>query len=96
MASQHDSRDEKDLTIANAANECLRSFRKCLETASLINPKELSMMEEQTARFRGWAISAAGSHLKSATLDHYLQYAPETRSVVTGLLQSLNYQCQEC
>jgi hypothetical protein len=93
----HDSSGDKGLTIADATNECFKSFRKCIETASSVNPKELSMIEEQTARFRGWTTSAAVFNPRSASMDHHLrQYAPEVHSAVTGLLESLNYQCQEC
>ena len=97
MPAVHDVPGDIGLTIAAAANECLKSFRRCLETTSSVNTQQLSMIEEQTAMFRGWIIGAAVFDSSSGSMDHHLlQYAPEVHGVVTGLLVSLNYQCQEC
>ncbi|KAM0416786.1 hypothetical protein ACHAPD_005723 [Fusarium lateritium] len=54
------------------------------------------MIEDQVARFSSWAASIGVFAPGSASMDHRLRYAPEVHSVVTGLLESLNYQCQEC
>ncbi|XEU94958.1 hypothetical protein FSHL1_000242 [Fusarium sambucinum] len=96
MAEADDGPEEKGPAIATSANQCLQSFQKCLISASSINPRELSMIEDQVARFSSWAASIGVFAPGSASMDHRLRYAPEVQSVVTGLLESLNYQCQEC
>ncbi|KAH6980228.1 hypothetical protein EDB82DRAFT_510398 [Fusarium venenatum] len=96
MAEVDGDPERKGPTIATSANQCLQSFQKCLISASSINPRELSMIEDQVARFSSWAASIGVFAPGSASMDHRLRYAPEVHSVVTGLLESLNYQCQEC
>ncbi|KAF4960854.1 hypothetical protein FGADI_687 [Fusarium gaditjirri] len=96
MPEADDGSGRKGLTVAASANQCLQSFQKCLVSASMINPRELSMIEDQVARFSSWGASTGVFAPGSASMDHRLRYAPEVHSVVTGLLESLNYQCQEC
>ncbi|KAH7238139.1 hypothetical protein BKA59DRAFT_236870 [Fusarium tricinctum] len=96
MLEADDGPEPKGPTVAASANQCLQSFQKCLVSASLVNPRELSMIEDQVARFSSWSTSIGVFAPGSASMDHRLRYAPEVQSVVTGLLESLNYQCQEC
>jgi hypothetical protein len=96
MPEADDGPEPKGPTVATSANQCLQSFQKCLVSASLVNPRELSMIEDQVARFSSWSTSIGVFAPGSASMDHRLRYAPEVHSVVTGLLESLNYQCQEC
>ncbi|TVY76578.1 hypothetical protein Focb16_v006386 [Fusarium oxysporum f. sp. cubense] len=96
MPEADDGPERKGPTVATSANQCLQSFQKCLVSASLVNPRELSMIEDQVARFSSWGTSTGVFASGSASMDHRLRYAPEVQSVVTGLLESLNYQCQEC
>ncbi|KAH6958132.1 hypothetical protein DER45DRAFT_503188 [Fusarium avenaceum] len=96
MPEADDGPEPKGPTVAASANQCLQSFQKCLVSASLVNPRELSMIEDQVARFSSWSTSIGVFAPGSASMDHRLRYAPEVQSVVTGLLESLNYQCQEC
>ncbi|KAG5658601.1 hypothetical protein KAF25_010782 [Fusarium avenaceum] len=96
MPEADDGPEPKGPTVAASANQCLQSFQKCLVSASLVNPRELSMIEDQVARFSSWSTSIGVFAPGSASMDHRLRYAPEVQSVVTGLLESLNFQCQEC
>ncbi|KAM0546213.1 hypothetical protein ACHAPJ_010999 [Fusarium lateritium] len=96
MADPDDDPEHKGPTIAASANECLESFQKCLFRATSIHPRELSMVEDQVARFSSWATGIGVFAPGSASMDHRLRYAPEVQSVVTGLLESLNYRCQVC
>lgn len=54
------------------------------------------MVEDQLARFSSWASSIGVFAPGSASMDHRLRYASEVQSVVTGLLESLNYRVQTC
>lgn len=42
------------MTVASDAEACLRSFRKCLEHAAAVHPRELSLIEDQLARLSLW------------------------------------------
>ncbi|KAJ4209546.1 hypothetical protein NW759_013402 [Fusarium solani] len=86
----------KGPTVAASANHCLESFQQCLISASSVHPREVSMVEDQLARFSSWATSIGVFAPGSASMDHRLRYASEVQSVVTGLLESLNYRVQTC
>lgn len=96
MPEAEDGPEPKGPTVATSANQCLQSFQECLVSASLVNPKELAMIEDQVARFSSWNTSIGVFASGSLSMDHRLRHAPEVQSVVTGLLESLNFQCQEC
>ncbi|KAF4338103.1 serine threonine phosphatase [Fusarium beomiforme] len=94
MTDPEDDADKQGPTVAASANECLQSFQNCLFAAASIHPRELSMVEDQVARFSSWANAIGVFAPGSASMDHRLRYAPEVKGVVTGLLESLNYRCQ--
>ncbi|KAJ4172036.1 hypothetical protein NW754_007634 [Fusarium falciforme] len=96
MADPDPSPELKGPTVATCANQCLESFQQCLISASLVHPREVSMVEDQLARFSSWATSIGVFAPGSASMDHRLRYASEVQSVVTGLLESLNYRVQTC
>ncbi|WAO95821.1 C3H1-type domain-containing protein [Fusarium falciforme] len=96
MASSDPSPELKGPTVAASANQCLESFQQCLISASSVHPREVSMVEDQLARFSSWATSIGVFAPGSASMDHRLRYASEVQSVVTGLLESLNYRVQTC
>ncbi|KAI8712719.1 C3H1-type domain-containing protein [Fusarium sp. LHS14.1] len=96
MADSGPSLESKGPTIAASANQCLESFQQCLFSASSVHPREVSMVEDQLARFSSWASSIGVFAPGSASMDHRLRYASEVQSVVTGLLESLNYRVQTC
>ncbi|EEU35605.1 uncharacterized protein NECHADRAFT_86789 [Fusarium vanettenii 77-13-4] len=94
MADPDPSPELKGPTVAACANECLESFQQCLISASSVHPREASMVEDQVARFSSWASNIGVFAPGSASMDHRLRYASEVQSVVTGLLESLNYRVQ--
>ncbi|UPK95818.1 hypothetical protein LCI18_006753 [Fusarium solani-melongenae] len=96
MADPDPSPELKGPTVAACANQCLESFQQCLVSASSVHPREVSMVEDQLARFSSWASSIGVFAPGSASMDHRLRYASEVQSVVTGLLESLNYRVQTC
>lgn len=96
MADPNPSPELKGPTVAACANQCLESFQQCLISASSVHPREVSMVEDQLARFSSWATSIGVFAPGSASMDHRLRYASEVQSVVTGLLESLNYRVQTC
>ncbi|KAH7161647.1 hypothetical protein EDB81DRAFT_785245 [Dactylonectria macrodidyma] len=96
MVDSDRSPELKGPTVAASANQCLESFQQCLFRASSVHPRELSMVEDQLARFSSWATSIGVFAPGSASMDHRLRFASEVQSVVTGLLESLNYRVQTC
>ncbi|KAH6981610.1 hypothetical protein BKA56DRAFT_731124 [Ilyonectria sp. MPI-CAGE-AT-0026] len=96
MTDAHETLEPKVPTVAASANECLESFQQCLLRASSIHPRELSMVEDQVARFSTWATGIGVFAPERASMDHRLRYAPEVQGVVAGLLESLNYRIRTC
>ncbi|SCO90474.1 uncharacterized protein FRV6_14602 [Fusarium oxysporum] len=94
MAERSDNAEQNGPKISACANDCLESFQKCLFSAASIHPRELSMVEDQLARFSSWANGIGVFAPGSASMDHRLRYAPDVTGVVIGLLESLNYRCQ--
>ncbi|WQF77379.1 Putative Zinc finger C2H2-type [Colletotrichum destructivum] len=82
--------------IAASANKCLDSFQECLQRASAVHARELSMVEDQVARFSTWATAMGVFAPERASMDHRLRYAPDVRDVVDGLLESLRYRVRAC
>lgn len=83
-------------TVAASAHQCLESFQSCLVRADAVHPRELSMVEDQLARFSSWAASIGVFAPGAASMDHRLRYTPEVQNIVTGLLESLNYRVRIC
>ncbi|RYP30524.1 hypothetical protein DL767_006201 [Monosporascus sp. MG133] len=96
MADAGETPELKGPTVAASANQCLESFQQCLYRASSVHPRELSMVEDQVARFSTWAMGIGVFAPGRASMDHRLRYAPEVQSVVAGLLESLNYRIRTC
>ncbi|KAG7408215.1 hypothetical protein Forpe1208_v012365 [Fusarium oxysporum f. sp. rapae] len=92
MAEPGDNAEQNGPKISACANDCLESFQKCLFSAASIHPRELSMVEDQLARFSSWANGIGVFAPGSASMDHRLRYAPDVTGVVIGLLESLNYR----
>ncbi|KAL7928236.1 hypothetical protein V8C35DRAFT_318654 [Trichoderma chlorosporum] len=68
----------------------------CLQRASCIHPRELSMVEDQLARLSTWATGNGVFAPNRASMDHRLRYAPEVQSVAMGLLESVDYRIGQC
>ncbi|CZR48813.1 uncharacterized protein FPRO_03866 [Fusarium proliferatum ET1] len=96
MASQHAYTKPEGPKISDCANECFESFQKCLSSAASIHPREVSIVEDQLARFSTWANGIGVFTQGSAAMDHRLRYASDVVGIVTGLLETLNYRCQIC
>ncbi|KAI7764031.1 hypothetical protein LZL87_006413 [Fusarium oxysporum] len=92
MVEPGDNAEQTGPKISACANDCLDSFQKCLFSAASIHPRELSMVEDQFARFSSWANGIGVFAPGSASMDHRLRYAPDVTGVVIGLLESLNYR----
>ncbi|UKZ47986.1 hypothetical protein TrVGV298_002222 [Trichoderma virens] len=82
-------------TVAAAANQCLESFQRCLLREPSLHPRELSMVEDQVARFSTWTSGIGVFAPGRASMDHRLRYAPEVQSIAIGLLESLNYRIRK-
>lgn len=85
-----------DRTVAASANECLDAFQVCILRASTVHAREISMVENQIARFSTWATALGVFAPERGSTDHRLRYAPDVRSVVNGLLESLKYRVETC
>ncbi|TQN69463.1 Fatty acid oxidation complex subunit alpha [Colletotrichum shisoi] len=66
------------------------------QQASAVHARELSMAEDQVARFSTWATAMGVFAPERASMDHRLRYAPDVRDVVDGLLESLSYRVRAC
>ena len=54
------------------------------------------MVEDQFARFSTWTAGIGVFAPGRASMDYRLRRAPDVQSVVTGLLESLNYRIRTC
>ncbi|UPK97020.1 hypothetical protein LCI18_007955 [Fusarium solani-melongenae] len=83
-------------TVAGSARSCSESFQKCLNKAAQIHHRELSLVEDQHARFAIWAANIRVFSAGRDSLDHRLREAPDVQDAVIGLLQALDYRIQSC
>lgn len=83
-------------SINRSAGQCLEGFRKCLQKAATLHPRELSLVEDQLARFSIWGSSIGVFAHGRASMDHRLREAPDVHDAVTGLLEAMEDNIQEC
>ncbi|KAI1651010.1 uncharacterized protein F4817DRAFT_312366 [Daldinia loculata] len=83
-------------TVAESAASCLHSFQQCVQRAASIHPRELSLVEDQLARFSVWTTNIRVFAPGRAALDHRLREAPDVQDAVTGLLDALAIRVQSC
>lgn len=83
-------------TIAHWTTQCLQSFQSCLNNAALVHPRELSLVENQLARFSLWAANSMVFAKGRVSLDYRLREASDVHDVVVGLLEALNYRVKGC
>ncbi|KAH7230802.1 hypothetical protein B0J15DRAFT_575327 [Fusarium solani] len=83
-------------TVAGSARLCSESFQNCLNKAAKIHRRELSLVEDQHARFAIWAANIRVFSAGRDSLDHRLREAPDVQDAVIGLLQALDYRIQSC
>lgn len=96
MMDVDESLDARGPTIAIYATQCMESFQQCLLRASSGHPRELSAVEDQFARLSTWAAGIGIFAAGRSSMECRLRYAPEVQSVVTGLLESLDYRIRAC
>jgi hypothetical protein len=90
------SAEPQQPTIAGGAELCLHSFEQCLQQAASIHPRELSLVEDQLARFSVWTANIGVFAPGRASMDHRLREVPDVQVVVTGLLEALDDRIQNC
>ncbi|KAI1488415.1 hypothetical protein F5X96DRAFT_680485 [Biscogniauxia mediterranea] len=83
-------------TVSGCAQLCFKSFQECLDKAASIHSRELSLVEDQLARFSLWTANISVFAPSRGSLDHRLREAPDVQDVVTGLLEALEYQVKGC
>lgn len=96
MADTSSAPEEEKISVAAAANKCLESLQKCLSQAPSTHPREMSMIEDQMARFSIWTSGSDVFAPDQASMDHLLRHDPEMHSIAIGLLNSLNYRIGKC
>lgn len=84
------------LTISDAAQHCLDGFQSCLDMAALIHSREVSLVEDQLARFSIWAANIKALGRGRDSLDHRLREAPDVQDIITGLLEALGAHLHHC
>ncbi|KAK6222240.1 serine/threonine protein phosphatase [Colletotrichum tabaci] len=84
------------LTIADLARSCLERFQKCLNKAADVHPRELTLVENQVARFSVWAANIGVFAPGRGSLDHRLREAPDVQDAVGGLLEALGLRALSC
>lgn len=89
-------RQQKPNTLASKAEECIAAFQQCLNKAASIHSRELSLVEDQLARFSVWAgnMKVFGSMRQS--LDHRLREAQDVRDTFDALLEAIKYRTENC
>ncbi|KAJ4316001.1 hypothetical protein N0V84_008065 [Fusarium piperis] len=83
-------------TVAASAQSCSQSFQSCINKAAQIHHRELSLVEDQHARFAIWAANIRVFSTGRDSLDHRLREASDVQDAVVGLLQALDYRIQSC
>jgi hypothetical protein len=88
--------EQQQPTIAGGAELCLRSFQQCLQQSASVHPRELSLVEDQLARFSIWTANIGVFAPGRASMDHRLREVPDIQDVVRGLLDALDDRIQNC
>ncbi|RFU35428.1 hypothetical protein B7463_g890, partial [Scytalidium lignicola] len=83
-------------TVARCVESCLHSFQQCLCKAASVHVRELSLVEDQLARFSIWTANIRVFVPGRGSLDHRLREAPDVQDAVASLLEALNYSLQNC
>ncbi|KAJ4152414.1 hypothetical protein NW754_004209 [Fusarium falciforme] len=96
MATQAAGSPPAITTVAGSARSCSKSFQNCLNKAAQIHHRELSLVEDQHARFAIWAANIRVFSAGRDSLDHRLREAADVQDAVIGLLQALDYRIQNC
>lgn len=81
--------EDQQPTVSGVVSSCLQEFKLCLDTAAALGPEELSLIEDQLARFSVWTANMAVFVPGRASMDHCLRQAPEVLDIVIGVLDAL-------
>ncbi|KAK4208245.1 hypothetical protein QBC37DRAFT_405481 [Rhypophila decipiens] len=92
----HNHNQPSPATIAGRATKSLQSFQSCLNRAALVHARELSLVENQAARFSLWVANSMVFSKGRASMDYRLREAPDVQDVVIGLLEALGHRVQRC
>ncbi|XXG96335.1 hypothetical protein Hte_002617 [Hypoxylon texense] len=91
-----DPNHQSQAKAAERAGSCLRSFQECVQRAVSIHPRELSLVDDQLARFSAWTANMQVFSSGRASLDHRLREAPDVQDVVVGLLEAVAIRVRMC
>ncbi|KAI0183576.1 hypothetical protein EV127DRAFT_414010 [Xylaria flabelliformis] len=83
-------------TVAECAELCFKSFQQCLNQAAAIHYRELSLVEDQLARFSLWSSNIKVFVSGRGSLDHRIREAPDVRDAIVAVLEALDYRIQGC
>ncbi|KAI1757960.1 hypothetical protein F4782DRAFT_536659 [Xylaria castorea] len=83
-------------TVAECADLCLESFKQCLNQAAAIHSRELSLVEDQLARFSLWSSNIKVFSSGRGSLDYRIREAPDVRDAISAVLEALDYHIQGC
>ncbi|KAM5347582.1 hypothetical protein ACJ41O_007406 [Fusarium nematophilum] len=96
MSSTGDGQQQPPTTVAGSARSVAESFQQCLNKAACIHARELSLVEDQHARFSVWAANIRVFGSGRDSLDHRLREASDVQDAVAGILETLDYRIQTC
>ncbi len=77
-------------SVARYAQLCKKSFQQCLDKAASVASQELSLVDDQLARFSIWIANIGVFTPGRDSLDHRLRDAPDVQDAVIALLEALN------
>lgn len=83
-------------TLASKAEECMASFQQCLHKAASVHPRELSLVEDQLARFSVWTGNMRVFGSMRQSLDHRIREAQDVRDTFDALLEAIKYRTENC
>ncbi|KAK0126642.1 hypothetical protein ONS95_008226 [Cadophora gregata] len=84
------------VSVSDLAELCMISFQDYLQRSATVHPRELSLSEDQLARFSLWANNIGVFTPGGGSMDHRLREAPEIIEIVIGLLDDLNDSIKNC
>lgn len=91
-----DEAAEANHSLASKAEECIASFQQCLYKAASVHPRELSLVEDQLARFFAWIGNMRVFGSMRQSLDHRLREAQDVRDTFDALLETIRYRTETC
>lgn len=91
MLDNHDGATARpEDTIAGAAELCVRAFQRCIQLSATLSSRDLSLIEDQIARFSSWMTGIGVFAQGRASMDHRLREATDVRDITIGVLEALS------